>query len=201
MEHQHYSKQSSSDDSVLPASSSLWTDIEFTRYCSALLNPEDVGYRTIGFGQCGVVFERSGRGFVLKVAKPSYKDSLWADFKAHFNVRQAFEQQGKEKLIECRVPRLYSYVAKDNDKWWNESHPLFSTTHESVSLPAMTLISQRILPLPKIARDILINKYCPDTARDFAAKSPTNRDCLARVYLGRRRLTNTLSGSETSTFT
>ncbi|KAJ5653690.1 hypothetical protein N7490_000693 [Penicillium lividum] len=53
-----------------------------------LLN--SVGYRTIGFGQRGLVFERSGRGYVPKVAKPSYEESLWADFKAHYSISQVF---------------------------------------------------------------------------------------------------------------
>ncbi|KAJ5885787.1 zinc finger protein-domain-containing protein [Penicillium tannophilum] len=61
----------------------------------------------------------------------------------------------------------------------------------------MTLITQRILPLPKLARDILIKKYCPDTSRKRVAAHPTNRDCLARVYLGRRRTTTAPSANFT----
>lgn len=55
----------------------------------------------------------------------------------------------------------------------------------------MTLISERILPLPRIAREALISKYCAPETRSFAAADPTNRDCLARLYLGRRRIRTT----------
>ncbi|KAJ6110163.1 zinc finger protein-domain-containing protein [Penicillium sp. IBT 16267x] len=241
------SKQSSSEDSPVSASSSFVADINMTNHLSTLLDREhndmvvrelnlldatispenvllkvltpesftstassfarlqqspqllnSVGYRAIRFGQCGLVFERPGRGYVLKVAKPSYEDSLWADFKAHYSIRQAFlKHQGPDQAMECRVPKLFSYITKGDDDWWNENKLFFTTAHESVSFPAMALISQRILPLPKIARKALIAKYCPEPSRTLAAANPTNRDCLARVYLGRRRITTTPSANFT----
>ncbi|KAJ5540505.1 zinc finger protein-domain-containing protein [Penicillium frequentans] len=88
MEHLPRSKKSPKRDLPMSLSSSLHADMDWITYCSRFLDQEQVGYRAIGFGQCGIVFERPGRGFVLKVAKPSYEDSLWADFKAHSIVRQ-----------------------------------------------------------------------------------------------------------------
>ncbi|KAJ5651149.1 zinc finger protein-domain-containing protein [Penicillium longicatenatum] len=240
MDRLRHSKQSSSEDSPVSASSSFVADMNLTNHLSTLLDREhndmvvrelnlldatispenillkvlspesftgtassfarfqqgqqlltSIGYRTIGFGQCGLVFERPGRGYVLKVAKPSYEDSLWADFKAHYSISQAFQKyQNPNQPMQCRVPQLFSYITKENDTWWNENKPFFTTTlHETISLPAMALISQRILPLPKIAREALINKYCAEPSRALVAANPTNRDCLARVYLGRRRNT------------
>ncbi|RMJ26559.1 Zinc finger protein [Aspergillus sp. HF37] len=146
------------------------------------------GYRVIGFGQCGLVFERPGRGYVVKAAKPAYELALWNDFRAHFNVGQAFQKEGLS--IECRVPRIFSYVRKDNREWWDENRPLFSDVHESLPLPAMVLVTERILPLPKVARQALVNTYCPPALRPTVSASPANRDCLARLYLGRRRRAN-----------
>ncbi|KAJ5081919.1 zinc finger protein-domain-containing protein [Penicillium alfredii] len=57
---------------------------------------------------------------------------------------------------------------------------------ESTPLPAMAFITEGILPLPKIAREALITKYCPQHLQAHVSASATNRDCLARVYLGRR---------------
>ncbi|RMJ28109.1 Zinc finger protein [Aspergillus sp. HF37] len=51
----------------------------------------------------------------------------------------------------------------------------------------MALITERILPLPRVARQALIKTYCPPYLRPAASASPTDRDCLARPYLGRRR--------------
>lgn len=149
-----------------------------------------VEYRVIGFGQCGLVFEKPGHGYVLKVAKRSYEDALWADLRAHFRVQEAFDNPQNNR-IECRIPRLYSYVPKGNNVWWERNMNLFPLVHDSITLPAMTLVSERILPIPKIAREALINKYCSIESRAFVAANPTNRDCLARLYLGRRRLTTT----------
>lgn len=146
-----------------------------------------VEYRIIGFGQCGLVLEKSGQGYVLKVAKRSYENALWDDFVAHSRVQQAFDNIH----IECRVPRLYSYIPKSNNVWWEQNMSLFPTVHESFTLPAMVLVSERILPLPKIAREALIEKYCSADSRAFVIANQTNRDCLARVYLGRRRVTTT----------
>lgn len=145
-----------------------------------------VGYRAIGFGQCGLVFEKPGRDYVVKVAKIAYDDALWSDFKAHFFVFHAFERQ---QHAECRIPRVYSYVPKENHSWWELNGPLLA--HDSLHLPAMALITERILPLPKLARQALINTYCPPALRPAASINPTNRDCLARIYLGRRRSSNT----------
>ncbi|KAJ9398445.1 hypothetical protein DTO282F9_4536 [Paecilomyces variotii] len=149
-----------------------------------------VAYRVIGFGQCGLAFERPGRGFVVKVAKPAYEEALWADFTAHHEVLRAFTQyqQQHNPDMECRVPKVFSYVPKSNQQWWELNSPFFTDVHESVPLPAMALITGRILPLPKIARQALIDKYCPPELRPTVSANPTNRDCLARIYLGRRRL-------------
>lgn len=147
-----------------------------------------VCYRAIGFGQCGLVFERPGRGYVVKIAKPAYELGLWNDFRAHFYVRQAFEKE--KDTVECRVPRVFSYVPKNNLQWWEENMPFFVDVHESLPLPAMALVTERILPLPKIARQALINSYCAPLLRPVVSANPTNRDCLARVYLGRRRPAN-----------
>ncbi|RJE22689.1 Zinc finger protein [Aspergillus sclerotialis] len=147
-----------------------------------------IGYRAIGFGQCGLVFERPGRDYVIKVAKPAYEGGLWPDFRAHFRTRQAFEKEGRD--VECRVPKIYSYVPKRNSRWWNENRPFFYDVHQSLFLPSNALITERIPPLPKVARQALINKYCPPQLQHNANANPTNRDCLARIYLGRRRPIN-----------
>jgi hypothetical protein len=144
-----------------------------------------VGFRTIGFGQCGIVFERPGRGYVVKVSRPFFEDSLWSDFKAHFAVQQAF----KKHCPEVSVPKVFSYIPKTDLDWWGRHLPFFDL-QSTVSLPAMALMTERILPLPRVARQALIDTYCPAQLRAVISSHPTNRDCLARVYLGRRRPIN-----------
>lgn len=143
-----------------------------------------IRYRTIGFGQCGIIFERPGYDYVLKVARPFFEDSLWNDFICHLQIWRAFESQN----LSCRVPRPFSYVTKTNANWWNETMPLLDGTWRgSFPLPAMTLVSERIIPLPSIVRQVLIDEYCPEGLKNEARVKSSNRDCLARIYLGRRR--------------
>jgi hypothetical protein len=107
-------------------------------------------------------------------------------FSAHYNVSTAFQHLNPE----CRVPKLYSYVPKDNTEWWSSSISKFEehqTSDASFTLPAMALISERILPLPKMTREAFIDAFCPAHLRPNVRSNPVNRDCLARVYLGRRR--------------
>lgn len=169
---------------VLTPQSPISTNSSFARFQQSQKQLRSVGYRVIGFGQCGLVFEKPGQGYVLKVAKRSYEDSLWADFNAHARVQEAFDQNEDS---ECHVPRIFSYISKESTAWWEKNLGLFPRV--SFELPAMALVSQRILPLPKIARQALIDTYCADQYRAAVAADATNRDCLARLYLGRRRAT------------
>src|SRR5690606_18752349 len=54
-------------------------------------------------------------------------------------------------------------------------------------LPTMALITERILPLPRPIRHALIDLFCPENSKASVKENATNRDCLARVYLGKRR--------------
>ncbi|GAD94091.1 hypothetical protein ANI_1_310014 [Paecilomyces variotii No. 5] len=169
--------------SLQPVTSAAFPSVTFHQ------NYKHISYRVIGFGQCGLVFERPGRVFAVKVAKPAYEEALWTDFIAHYEVRRAFlrYQQQHKPDMECHVPKVFSYIPKSNRQWWELNSPLFTDVHETLPLPAMALITERIPPLPKVARQVLINKYCPPTLRSTVSANHTNRDCLARIYLGRRR--------------
>jgi hypothetical protein len=145
-----------------------------------------VGFRKIGFGQCGLILQRPGRDFVVKIARPHFQEALWSDFVAHFHVYQAF--RGQWPSIVCRVPKVFSYINKDN-AWWGLHHPLLPE-HESYPMPSMALVTERILPLPRVAREALVAKYCPQDLQASVLADPSNRDCLARIYLGRRRPEN-----------
>jgi hypothetical protein len=123
------------------------------------------GYRKIGFGQCGIIFEKVGANHVVKLARKHFDDSWWVDFTAHYKVRKALELSLLGPNLECQVPKLYSYVPRSSHEWWSSNIHLFPDHDDkedtTVSLPAMVLVSERIPSLPKTFRDILIDKYCP----------------------------------------
>ncbi|GLI75226.1 hypothetical protein PoHVEF18_003479 [Penicillium ochrochloron] len=77
-----------------------------------------VGYRRIGFGQCGIICERPGRAYVVNLARSAYKKGLWADFQAHFIVREAFKQDYNP---ECHVHKLFSWIPESNTDWWDKN--------------------------------------------------------------------------------
>ncbi|KAI8711583.1 DUF3669 domain-containing protein [Fusarium sp. LHS14.1] len=142
-----------------------------------------IGFRKIGFGQCGLIFEWPGRGMVVKVARPGFQDALRVDHEANKAVYSAFLAQ--EKVPQCRVPRVYNHISKKN-RWWQENKGLFTEQHNDFPIPSSALTSEHILPLARVIRETLIEKYCPWSKQQAALKNPLNRDCLARVYLGRR---------------
>lgn len=146
---------------------------------------QQTGYRRIGFGQCGLIFERPGRNFVLKLARPHFEEALWNDCLSHQRAYQVFTEQASEP--ECRVPLLYNYVKKSNADWWNANASCFSDVSEDFPLPTAVLISERIAPLPRPIRHALIEEFCPPALKDAVMENPANRDCLVRIYLGRRR--------------
>lgn len=47
------------------------------------------------------------------------------------------------------------------------------------------LISERILPLPKVIRVALIELFCPEGIREKQLHETTNNACLVRIYLGK----------------
>ncbi|KAI4130474.1 MAG: hypothetical protein LQ341_006451 [Variospora aurantia] len=49
------------------------------------------------------------------------------------------------------------------------------------------LITERIPPFPQHVRDAIVDLYCPESLRPTIKASEANKDCLIRLYLGRRR--------------
>ncbi|KAF4972336.1 hypothetical protein FSARC_1058 [Fusarium sarcochroum] len=146
-----------------------------------------VDYRKIGFGQCGLIFHKPGRDNVIKVARPFFHHGLHADYLAHGAVRDAFAKQ--LQAPECRIPQVYDHFHATS-VWWNDNASLLDEQHSEFPLPSSVLISEYIPPLPNVVRESLIKRYCPESMRPSALYNPLNRDCLARVYLGRRRAPN-----------
>ncbi|KAF7550421.1 hypothetical protein G7046_g8021 [Stylonectria norvegica] len=150
---------------------------------------DDVGFRKIGFGQCGLVFERPGEDYVIKAARPHFEPALQQDYQVHQAVDRAFRRQ--EPALECRVPEVHRHILANDASWWDHHRSLFAEEHTSFPFPADVLITERISPLPKVARRALIDQFCDQDMQAAAAANPLNRDCLARIYLGKRVPPNT----------
>lgn len=68
-------------------------------------------------------------------------------------------------------------------QWWNSRLNLFPSEYQS---PTYGLVSQRIFPLPAPVRSAIIDTFCPKQLRKSVQQDPSNRDCLVRLYLGKR---------------
>ncbi|KAK5700078.1 hypothetical protein LTR97_006213 [Elasticomyces elasticus] len=135
-------------------------------------------YVHIGAGTCGTVFAIPGSTDALKVAL----DDAWAVTLQR--ERGILAQINREfpSDIDLRIPLLKGYINK-HDSWWNRHH-----TWLPPGLRQDVLQMERIMPLPEPVRELLIEKYCPELVKGAARQAPANRECLARVYVGRRRV-------------
>ncbi|KAI1458351.1 zinc finger protein-domain-containing protein [Annulohypoxylon moriforme] len=136
----------------------------------------------IGAGACGAIFAEDGEALVTKLAKAHNKD-LWNDYTMHtliFEKAQAFN-------VEVQIPRPYFFVPKDDQEYFEKHLNLCETARDTCHLPTDILVAERIVPLPKITRMLLIEKYCVPHHRSDALADPANRDCLVRVYLGSQK--------------
>jgi len=151
--------------------------------------PQSTVYDKIGFGQCGLIFAKRGFGYVVKVARPAFHGGLWEDFLVHLRLFKALRDYSQLRRDNthavCLIPRVFAYVDHGNT-WWDQNQPLLPMSDE-FPVPSMALLTQRIPPLPETFQGTLVDKYCPIELQGEVKYSSTNSDCLARVYLGRRR--------------
>jgi len=172
---------------MLSINSQISTTSSFARRMQQAELDEDLRFfRQIGIGSCGVVFEQTGCAHVVK-RELDGDIPLWPDFVMHKVVQEGLE---KYDFTGIRVPRCIGYINAQNEKWWADNRNYFPEKYEAA---ANLLLSERILPLPRIVRDNLVDLYLPESLqakKESVKADPANKDCLARLYLGRRRDTS-----------
>ncbi|KAK0736612.1 hypothetical protein B0T21DRAFT_411772 [Apiosordaria backusii] len=141
-------------------------------------------YHKIGFGQCGLVCTQPNRHSVVKIAGPYFHDGLAEDHLCHLRLLDALSYHG-DSMSTCRIPSVLTYIDKADNDWWATNQPLLPPDPK-FPFPSMALITERIPPLPNTIRHALIERYCPRNLQEKAMTLLANKDCLARIYLGRR---------------
>ncbi|KIW16520.1 hypothetical protein PV08_06575 [Exophiala spinifera] len=138
-------------------------------------------FRKIGAGACGIVFTVDGQSLSYKIGKTlDDDDALFNDYTMHQTIKRAVRQFS----TEIEIPDVYGIIERDDTKWWNEHHDLYTTARDVVNLPAPVVITERILPLPAPTRTQLINHFCRENLQQSAKADSANKDCLVRPYLG-----------------
>jgi hypothetical protein len=143
---------------------------------------KDGVYRSIGAGSCGKVFEQPGSICALKASNVD-NDSLWNDYQMHTRVVNGFSDLKTPK--DLHIPQVFYFVNPNDEEWWIDHESNFPA--ELQGNRRNVLCTERILPLPEAVRNMLIDKFCPDHLKEKARTEPSNKDCLARVYLGKRK--------------
>ena len=156
-----------------------------TRQQQAQISEELQTYRPIGQGTCGTVFEHTGFSHVVKREHDGVAE-LWNDLQMHSRVLKAF--RNISIMINVRVPACHGFVGSNDSAWWSSNQHQFPKAFQT---PGNLILAEHILPLPQIIRNALIDLYFPASQplsrKEEAKESPANKDCLARVYLGKRR--------------
>lgn len=146
-------------------------------------------FEEIGKGQCGTVYGLLGTTTVTKLPNAQNKvNELHTDYLMHLRIQEAIQKHDPDHEISIRVPKLDAWYSPTS-KFWAECGLLFDP---HVEVRNFALVSERVLPAPFPVREALVDALMPTTIRhrkqDFLAR-PENKNCLIRMYLGRRHTT------------
>lgn len=138
--------------------------------------------RTIGKGSCGTVWgTESERDPVFKREDGVPDRSLRNDFDIH---RRILRSSRKLPTLHIQIPTCDHFISGGNQAWWRENHHKFPPDYRA---PCNLIQSQRIPPVSDATRQLLIQSFCPRGLVPEISASASNKDCLIRPYLGRRR--------------
>lgn len=142
-------------------------------------------YESIGHGQCAEIFGQSSKVALKKAHPPQKKHAeVVNDSVQHQKVCTAFEKYAQL----CHVPEYQSLILPSNDEWYasyGTSIPNSKLLRAKGSRERTPILAiERILPLPGVVRDAIIEQFCPKGLKGVAREDEENRDCLLRLYLG-----------------
>ncbi|KAI0103671.1 hypothetical protein GGR51DRAFT_524031 [Nemania sp. FL0031] len=144
-------------------------------------------YQEIGSGLQGIVYERLGSTSVTKKERLTNQGRpLHQEFAMHKKVSDAFVKY-REYSYGVHVPQPYDLIAKAS-----LSPELLARMPQNNQIPTDIATMERILPLPKVVRKAMIEKFYPngkDSCNEDLVmqvlNERENKHCLARVYLGK----------------
>ncbi|RAL17411.1 zinc finger protein [Aspergillus homomorphus CBS 101889] len=149
-------------------------------------------FREIGTGSIGKVFEQAGTLWAFKVLLIERTDKLWNNYLMHLRIQESFDRVGYE-TGGLEIPRAAWFANKESD-FWSDNLSLFPDDPTFPRRPREILCMERIFPLPQPIRDALIDLFCNPNHVTAAKSSTSNKDCLIRLVLGRKRYGTSLPG-------
>lgn len=142
-------------------------------------------FKFIGWGSCGLVYSQHGASTVVKLAKQGRSKDLENDSNMHQIISQQFK---KYNVKDIQIPEWISFQNNDQKPNYFDRIPMLQeAVGRNCDLPTSTLVTERILPLPRAVQILFILQQCPKKVISEALESEGNRDCLVRIYLGSKR--------------
>jgi hypothetical protein len=141
-------------------------------------------FKSIGRGSLSTVYQPTGDPTcVWKYEHNAPTDSilLQKEFEAHQDIYDAMRMA--RSTIWDDVPIPYTFIKGSDQRWRARNLWDFPET----PLPRDMLVAERIRPLDETCWSYFIDTHRPKAIRQAFFDSPSNMDCLVRVYLGRDR--------------
>lgn len=133
--------------------------------------------RRIGAGFCGTVWAAGDHGSAFKREDGGPDRSLLNDYTMHQHL-----QSHKPSMTQIQIPICYELLTPSSG-WWHDNLDRFPRGYQ----PCNMIHAQRIPPISENTRQLITERYCPAQLVAEIMDSESNRDCLIRPYLGRRR--------------
>lgn len=134
--------------------------------------------RQIGQGQCGTIWTLVGSRDVMKIPNPGKADQLWNDCCTHRMIEETLRTTPVDLRRDISIPQFCT---------WTQlifSNPTNEARHKR---PTYALVSSRIDPVTEsLRREVVITLAPPYANKRSILAPPENKDCLIRLYLGRR---------------
>lgn len=152
-------------------------------------------FHRIGYGVCGSVWSIENPGMntsVIKREDMNEARSIHNDFPMYRKLLSAIHElrllpKTTSQTSRVSVPACHQYVRADESTWQNTRLSRFPEQYQAL---CDALVTERIYPFAQAARECLIDRFCAPRARETIKSSVADRDCITRVYLGRRKLSD-----------
>jgi hypothetical protein len=143
-------------------------------------------FRCIGKGCCGSIWAlNNDSDWVVKREDGGDRSrSITNDQIMHRKVIAAVTESEE---VPVRIPKSYEIIEAD-DPWWAANLQNFPNGTTSCK----AYMQERIPAVPHEIRELLISRYCRPNGQAAIRASQENKDCLIRIYTGKRRLSDRL---------
>jgi hypothetical protein len=177
-----------STNSALPTQSPLAESNQRTRDDAS----QQKSFTAIGKGQCGTIYALKGTNMAVKLPNSvKQEDELFSDAQIHKTVYEAFTTIFPPPNIS--IPKFEMWLSPQSTHFWTATKPrLFD--QDAIKTPNYGLVSSRIYPLPHPVLEAVVETLCPNPIKQLKPEylpKPKNKDCVLRLYLGRRHDTRT----------